>query len=746
MRKIIFFVLLCLSVISLATEFQPDATAFSVTSIALSPDGEKLLAGYIDNTVKVWNLQDGRLLMNLNLYSSWVTAVAITPDGKTGVAGFDDGMIKVWDLKTGKALKSMSSHTSAVNQLLISEDGKTLYSAGTGGTVKEWSLEKLAYIRSLRGHSGSVNAITLWPSNNRLYSVSSDGTLRIWDTSSAKQLKVIKTELGELTAVAMSPDRSTLIVGSREGVIKFYDVKSWEPIKSIRAHNAEVTELIIREDRFYTVSCDRTIKVLSFPSASLLKMITGHQWDVTSIVVSKDQNLIYSGSMDGTIKIWEADSGNTIGTLIGFGDGEYFSYNCDSNWVSSKLGSTRVKSTLGNTPRAEGEELECLTLQVEKLPRVYGQSLQYIGIDNNKIRFSVSKPVVKVTLDGAEFEIKVSGEVECELNDVGAHVVRAYDAFGNSVEKVFQVCFQETPMYAVKDTEPYKRGDKVLVAGMTETEFLINGEWHEKVHFSRTAPDTDPPKIEGRPVQLATLGEELKLEFAVSDNSSVRTIELIGPDSKVENFPPSPDDLQVVTVWGTGEYLVKVTDAEGNQSSETFNLRAIEEAFWVLQDQGTLRRGQKVTVTAQGENCFYVKEYGWLEKEFLTKTALATERPVVLGEAVQYAEIGGEKLLHFKVSDDVGVSEVRVSGKLYPIDLKEKEMLVLVSDYGEYEVVVTDAEGNSTSKTFELASLATSPIGFDWKWLLPAILIAAIASFGLFKRASNKKRKRKIRL
>ncbi|MFM6393669.1 MAG: WD40 repeat domain-containing protein, partial [Dolichospermum sp.] len=34
-------------------------------------------------------------------HSNWVTAIAVTPDGETMISGSDDNTIKVWDLKTG---------------------------------------------------------------------------------------------------------------------------------------------------------------------------------------------------------------------------------------------------------------------------------------------------------------------------------------------------------------------------------------------------------------------------------------------------------------------------------------------------------------------------------------------------------------------------------------------------------------------------------------------------------------------
>jgi WD40 repeat protein len=52
---VLFIVFLSLTAV-FSVEYFPDETAFSINCIALSTDGKSLLAGYIDNTVKVWKL------------------------------------------------------------------------------------------------------------------------------------------------------------------------------------------------------------------------------------------------------------------------------------------------------------------------------------------------------------------------------------------------------------------------------------------------------------------------------------------------------------------------------------------------------------------------------------------------------------------------------------------------------------------------------------------------------------------
>ena len=747
LRKVTLFVILLCSLIAVGIDYLPDGKAFSVTSVAVSSDGEKLVSGYIDNTVKVWSLLDGRLLNNLLLNSAWVTSVAVSPDGKMGIAGYDDGMIIVWDLKTGNKIKVLSSHTSAVNDLIVTDDSKTLYSCSSDATVKVWSLSSLSFIRTLRGHSGPVHSIVDWPEQNRLYSASEDGTLRIWDTSTGQQVKVIRAEVGSLTAVSMDRERTILILGSEAGHLKSYDVKTWSPLKTSRAHNARVTKILVEDAVVYTASCDRTIKLLSLPSLSLVNMITGHNWDVTEIVLSSDGYALYSSSTDGTIKIWDIEKGSAIGTLIGFGDGEYFSYNALGNWVSSSKALDRVSTNEGAKPSEVAKEINSLLLQLDKLPKIYGPSIQNITIEEAFVGFSVSQSVTQVTVNGEQVVIGADREVVFEPDGAGDYIIRAYDSSGLYDERTLTVRFEEVVMYVVKDIGVYQRGDRVIIDDSRETAFLVNGEWLDKDSFSRSAPDVEPPLVEGEGVQRVSLGETKYLEFSVSDNATVTTVEIVSPDLTVSTLEVNSASEEIKTeVQGTGVYTVYAFDCEGNKSAATFAIEAEPRRFWVSEDHESLRQGQEVQATEEGESCYFVTGYGWLEKMYLSVNPVSTGYPDIYGDPVQFAASDNERILTFTVRDDVNVKEVVVSGKAYPVNEREREMHIIVNGYGEYIVTVNDVEGNSTQEIFTLMAPPEDKKASitSWAWLIPVLAITM--GFLLKITHSSKKKRRKVRL
>jgi WD40 repeat protein len=73
-----------------------EARQTGVLSIAVSPDGGVLATG--ERLVRLWDARTGRELARWDAHGSPVTALAFSPDGNLLVSGAADGSVKLWDL------------------------------------------------------------------------------------------------------------------------------------------------------------------------------------------------------------------------------------------------------------------------------------------------------------------------------------------------------------------------------------------------------------------------------------------------------------------------------------------------------------------------------------------------------------------------------------------------------------------------------------------------------------------------
>ena len=68
----------------------------SVSSVAFSPDGARIVTGSWDHTAKVWDAQTGRELLTLTGHTGFVFSAVFSPDGSRIVTNSSDGTAKVW--------------------------------------------------------------------------------------------------------------------------------------------------------------------------------------------------------------------------------------------------------------------------------------------------------------------------------------------------------------------------------------------------------------------------------------------------------------------------------------------------------------------------------------------------------------------------------------------------------------------------------------------------------------------------
>jgi len=61
-------------------------------------------------------------IKTLTGHTSWVNAFTVLPDGSL-VSGSDDNSIKIWDVNNGQTIKTLTDHTDDVNALTVLPDG-----------------------------------------------------------------------------------------------------------------------------------------------------------------------------------------------------------------------------------------------------------------------------------------------------------------------------------------------------------------------------------------------------------------------------------------------------------------------------------------------------------------------------------------------------------------------------------------------------------------------------------------------
>src|SRR5207244_3726446 len=137
-----------------------------------------------------------RLRAKIKLHNDTVMCAVIAPDGQTVITGSADASIKVLDLATGKLLVTLKGHTGPVRAVIFFPDGKTLASASEDHTVRLWDIRGFKEIGSLQLNRRVYN-LAISPDGKKLATATGDwtrqdgierpGQVFIWNVATRKQ-------------------------------------------------------------------------------------------------------------------------------------------------------------------------------------------------------------------------------------------------------------------------------------------------------------------------------------------------------------------------------------------------------------------------------------------------------------------------------------------------------------------------------------------------------------------------------
>ena len=104
--------------------------------ISYFPDGQKIISGSGDKTVRLWDLQAGKEIEEARIVCEQeVVQVAVSRDSRWVIAACWKGGLKACEVKTG-VVKTFDDRSSWIESIDISRDSKLLVSGSTDGTAR----------------------------------------------------------------------------------------------------------------------------------------------------------------------------------------------------------------------------------------------------------------------------------------------------------------------------------------------------------------------------------------------------------------------------------------------------------------------------------------------------------------------------------------------------------------------------------------------------------------------------------
>jgi WD40 repeat protein len=322
--------------------------------VAFSPDGRTLAgAGFSrDKLVGIVDVQTGKRLQSLAGHTEWETdAVAFSPDGKLLASSGVDKQILVWELATGKLRHRLANQPSLVPALAFSPDSTTLASGGNK-TIRLWDVASGRLRKSLEGHRDWICALAFTPDGKTIASGSCDWLYHrrrptsgfsppdpgwnsqwiLWDAATGDRKRTV-TEAGRLLSLAIAPDGKSLVCGIGKDV-RLYDLGAETSGRVVTSHDFAVTSVAFTKDGSAVISGshDHTVKRTSLTTGKTEWRAPGHYEQVNAVALSMDGLLLATGSSDGryagrvlgagdkrlapgAVRLWDAHTGRLLRQL-----------------------------------------------------------------------------------------------------------------------------------------------------------------------------------------------------------------------------------------------------------------------------------------------------------------------------------------------------------------------------------------------------------------------------------------------
>jgi outer membrane protein assembly factor BamB len=234
----------------------------SVMSMAFSPDGDTVIAGLPDGTVRLWDIRTGkekaRFAGHIEQENSRYS-IGVSPDGNTAISvstpQVGESEIILWDIPTGEERYRMyEGGIIYANDLAISSDGRTALIALNGYNPALVSTYWMAIdvehgqvrYRSTKT-AEHIGDITVSPDDQAvLYAVGK--RIILWDLVNDKLLRQFEGHTDRVTSVAFHPDGTTIVSGARDGTVRLWDVAGGQEIRHFTGHATHILNVGFRAD------------------------------------------------------------------------------------------------------------------------------------------------------------------------------------------------------------------------------------------------------------------------------------------------------------------------------------------------------------------------------------------------------------------------------------------------------------------------------------------------------------------
>ena len=322
-----------------------------INIMQFSPDGTRLAVG-TDVGLWLYDVPDGKATVLFTERPGKVNALAFSNDGKIlASGGYGNPTIQLWDLENDTPHSTLFFNREFKAVVALVFLGNTLISYDNSGRIIYWNINN-GDILSALAKVDPNQAVTFSPTGKYIAVTDIQHKIHIYDTSLSDKHIIFQDDKleNDIFALAVTTNGEKLVSGGKDNFIRIWDIKERKLTTSLNVHKSTITSVAISPDDKIFASGDANKEIILWDLANPKKLRTlkGHKNTVNALTfspegASKYSGCLASGSLDGTIRFWNPDTGEE---LVTFATGH-------AKWIKaiafSENGSTLVSANMNGS-------------------------------------------------------------------------------------------------------------------------------------------------------------------------------------------------------------------------------------------------------------------------------------------------------------------------------------------------------------------------------------------------------------
>ena len=281
----------------------------AVWSVSFSPDGKTIAAGVGDGSVRLWDIDNQKVIRSFNAHDGNVWDVQFHPKLNLVATAGDDAWIKLWDASTFE-LKHGWKADNSVRGMAFSPDNKVLVAGDRGGRIHVYDIETGEEVRK-HSHDGAILGLDFSPDGKSIVTVGSDKTVRVFDATTFEVRQNLVGHEGPIYNVAFSHEGPFIASVGWKSDVWVWNSETGENVLKLDGDGGDnwgVSFLGKRSSHLVVGNQDGSVMVWRLENGRHVATFHGHSAPVHDIALDRERKRIATSSRDGTIRIWDTEA------------------------------------------------------------------------------------------------------------------------------------------------------------------------------------------------------------------------------------------------------------------------------------------------------------------------------------------------------------------------------------------------------------------------------------------------------